>query len=65
MCLRPVRARGSRDQVPAPDLPRRGTLNLTEEVVGDVGADFGCKLAEFNEESNHVHLPVNLPPTVA
>jgi len=27
--------------------------------------DFGCKLVEFNGETEHIHLLVNLPPTVA
>jgi REP element-mobilizing transposase RayT len=31
----------------------------------DVCADFGCELAEFNGEAEHVHLLVNFPPTVA
>ena len=31
----------------------------------DVCEDFGCELAEFNGESDHVHLLVNFPPTVA
>ena len=28
-------------------------------------ADFGAELAGFNSESNHVHLLVSFPPTVA
>jgi len=31
----------------------------------DVRADFGTELAEFNGEPEHVHLLVNVPPTVA
>ncbi len=31
----------------------------------DVRADFETELAEFNGESNHVHLLVNFPPKVA
>ena len=31
----------------------------------DVCADFGCELAQFNGESQHVHLLVNFPPTAA
>jgi len=31
----------------------------------DVCTDFECELAEFNGESNHVHLLVNFPPKVA
>jgi putative transposase len=27
--------------------------------------DFGCKVVEFNGETEHIHLLVNLPPTVA
>ena len=30
----------------------------------DVCADFGAELAEFNGDTNHVHLLVNFPPTV-
>jgi putative transposase len=33
--------------------------------AGGVCADTGAELAEFNSEANHVHLLVNLPPTVA
>jgi putative transposase len=36
-----------------------------EQVMRDVCADFGCQLAEFNGETEHVHLRVNFPPTVA
>jgi putative transposase len=36
-----------------------------QEIMPDVGADFGCALAEFNGEPEHVHLLVNFPPTVA
>lgn len=36
-----------------------------EEIMGDVCADFGAHLAEFNGEAEHVHLLVSLPPTVA
>jgi putative transposase len=31
----------------------------------DVCADFHAELAEFNGETDHVHLLVNFPPTVA
>jgi len=31
----------------------------------NVCTDFECELAEFNGESNHVHLLVNFPPKVA
>ena len=30
-----------------------------------VGEDFGCEPVEFNGETEHVHLLVNFPPTVA
>ena len=30
-----------------------------------VCADFGCELVEFNGETEHVHLLVTFPPTVA
>jgi len=40
-------------------------LERMEEIMRTVCADFGCELAEFNGESNHVHLLVNFPPTVA
>ena len=31
----------------------------------DVCADFECELREFNGQSNHVHLLVNVPPKSA
>ncbi len=31
----------------------------------NVCVDVECELVEFHGESNHVHLLVNLPPTVA
>ena len=31
----------------------------------DVYADFECTLAQFNGESNHVHMLVNFPPKVS
>ena len=40
-------------------------LARMEEIMRDVSADFGCELAAFNGEANHVHLLVNFPPTVA
>ena len=40
-------------------------LARMEEIMRGVSADFGCELAEFNGEANHVHLLVNFPPTVA
>ena len=39
-------------------------LDRMEEIMRDVCADFGCELAEFNGEAEHVHLLVNFPPTV-
>jgi len=49
---------------------RRGALTdevLTrcQEIMRDVCADFGAELYEFNGESDHVHLLVHYPPTVA
>lgn len=48
---------------------RRGAL--TDEILRDcetimrkVCADFGCELAEFNGEEDHVHLLVRFPVTV-
>jgi putative transposase len=40
-------------------------LEGIEEIMRDVCADFETGLAEFNGESNHVHLLVNFPPKVA
>lgn len=40
-------------------------LERMEEVMRAVCAGFGCKLAEFNGEPEHVHLLVNFPPTAA
>ncbi len=40
-------------------------LGRMEEIMRDVCTDFGCDLAEFNGEGNHVHLLVNFPPKVA
>jgi putative transposase len=40
-------------------------LDRMEEVMGAVCRDFGCELAEFNGESEHLHLLVRFPPTVA
>jgi putative transposase len=36
-----------------------------EQIMRDVGADFGGELREFNCQAEHVHLPVNFPPTIA
>jgi putative transposase len=40
-------------------------LERLEEIMRDVCADFETELAEFNGESNHIHLLVNFPPKVA
>ena len=40
-------------------------LERMEQIMRDVCADFECGLAEFNGESNHVHLLVHFPPKVA
>lgn len=40
-------------------------LERMEQIMRDVCADFECEPAEFNGESNHVHLLVHFPPKVA
>ncbi|MEU0521266.1 IS200/IS605 family transposase [Streptosporangium sp. NPDC006007] len=40
-------------------------LERMEQIMRDVCADFETELAEFNGESNHVHLLVNFPPKIA
>jgi len=40
-------------------------LTRLETIFGDVCDDFGAELVEFNGETDHVHLLVNYPPTVA
>jgi len=40
-------------------------LDQMQEIIRDVCADFGARLAEFNGEPEHAHLPVNFPPTAA
>ncbi|GAA0552996.1 IS200/IS605 family transposase [Actinomadura livida] len=40
-------------------------LERMEQIMRNVCADFECELAEFNGESNHVHLLVDFPPKVA
>ncbi len=40
-------------------------LTRMEEIMRAVCADFETELAEFNGETNHVHLLVNFPPKVA
>jgi putative transposase len=40
-------------------------LSRMEEIMRDVCADFETDLAEFNGESNHVHLLVHFPPKIA
>ncbi|EFA23288.1 IS200/IS605 family transposase [Bifidobacterium gallicum] len=38
-------------------------LRALERIFHDVCDDFGCRLEEFNGETDHVHLLVNLTPT--
>jgi putative transposase len=40
-------------------------LTRLEEIMRELCTDFECELAEFNGETNHVHLLVNFPPKVA
>ncbi len=40
-------------------------LNRMDEIMRDLCGDFGCELAEFNGQADHVHLLVNFPPKVA
>jgi putative transposase len=40
-------------------------LDRMEAIMGAVCEDFGCELVEFNGETEHVHLLVNFPPTLA
>jgi putative transposase len=40
-------------------------LDRMEAIMGAVGEDFGGELVECNGETEHVHLLVNVPPTVA
>jgi putative transposase len=40
-------------------------LGRLEEIMRDVCGNFECELAEFNGQTNHVHLLVNYPPKVA
>lgn len=39
-------------------------LKRLERIFGDVCENFGCRLEEFNGETDHVHLLVSFPPTV-
>lgn len=39
-------------------------LDIVDEVMRSVCADFNVKLAAFEGEDNHVHLLVNYPPQV-
>ena len=48
---------------------RRGALTAKilarcEDIMGDVCADFGASLVEFNGEDDHVHLLVEYSPTM-
>ncbi|MEU4513030.1 IS200/IS605 family transposase [Nonomuraea wenchangensis] len=40
-------------------------LKRMEQIMREICTDFECELAEFNGESNHVHLLVNFPPKVS
>jgi putative transposase len=40
-------------------------LTRCEKVMRSVCEDLEAELVEFNDDANHVHLPVNLPPKVA
>ncbi|MGW2650481.1 IS200/IS605 family transposase [Streptomyces sp. NPDC001393] len=40
-------------------------LTRCEEVMRKVCEDFGAELREFNGESDHVHLLVHYPPSIA
>ena len=40
-------------------------LNLCEQLMAQVCADFGATLAEFNGAQDHVHLLAAYPPKVA
>jgi len=37
-------------------------LTACERVMGDLCAEMGCELREFNGENDHVHLLVRYPP---
>ena len=39
-------------------------LDRLETIMRDVCESFGCRLDEFNGETDHVHLLVSFPPTV-
>lgn len=40
-------------------------LTRCAEIMRDVCADFGAELREFNGETDHVHLLVHYPPSLA
>ncbi len=40
-------------------------LQRMEGIMRQVCEDFECELAEFNGDTNHVHMLVNFPPKVA
>src|SRR4029453_5991810 len=40
-------------------------LDRMAAIMRAVCEDFGCELVEFNGDTEHVHLLVNFPPTVA
>lgn len=43
----------------------KAMLERMGQVMGEVCANFGATLEEFNGEADHVHLLVTYPPTVA
>lgn len=53
------------DIIGVPGWPRRTWGPPAPGLPADVCADFESELAEFNGESDHVHLLVNYPPKVA
>lgn len=40
-------------------------LDLLEDVFANVCSDFGATLVESNGQDDHVHPPIEYPPTVA
>lgn len=49
---------------------RRGVLNSnmlkrTEELIGETSEQMDCELIEFNGESDHIHILVNVHPKLA
>src|SRR5262245_21206485 len=54
-----------RDQVPSARYSPPHTWTGWEEICGDVSADCGARLAEFDGEPGHGHLLVNISLAVA